>query len=65
MVEALERLMEGRTSLVIAHRLSTVRQADRVAVIEGGAVIEVGRHDELIARDGHYRRLVERQFATA
>ncbi|HUS65130.1 MAG TPA: ABC transporter transmembrane domain-containing protein [Kofleriaceae bacterium] len=62
-VEALERLMEGRTSLVIAHRLSTVRQADRVAVIEGGAVIELGGHEELLARGGHYRRLVERQFA--
>ena len=62
-VEALERLMEGRTSLVIAHRLSTVRQADRVAVIEAGAVIELGRHEELLAQGGHYRRLVERQFA--
>jgi ATP-binding cassette subfamily B protein len=62
-VEALDRLMQGRTTLVIAHRLSTVRRADRVLVIDGGRVIETGRHDELVARDGLYRRLVERQFA--
>ncbi|MDP2312017.1 MAG: ABC transporter transmembrane domain-containing protein [Pseudomonadota bacterium] len=63
--EALERLMRGRTVLVIAHRLSTVRDADRVVVIEGGKVAEMGTHDELVARDGVYRRLVERQFAVA
>jgi ABC transporter fused permease/ATP-binding protein len=62
-VEALDRLMQGRTTLVIAHRLSTVRSADRVLVIDGGTVIETGHHDELVARDGLYRRLVERQFA--
>ncbi|HKE15520.1 MAG TPA: ABC transporter transmembrane domain-containing protein [Kofleriaceae bacterium] len=62
-VEALDRLMQGRTTLVIAHRLSTVRRADRVLVIDRGNVIETGRHDELVARDGLYRRLVERQFA--
>jgi ATP-binding cassette subfamily B protein len=62
-VEALDRLMEGRTTLVIAHRLSTVRNADRVLVIDGGRVIETGRHDELVAKGGLYRRLVERQFA--
>jgi ABC transporter fused permease/ATP-binding protein len=60
--EALDRLMEGRTTLVIAHRLSTVRDADRVVVLEGGKVVEEGTHDALLARDGLYRRLVERQF---
>jgi ATP-binding cassette subfamily B protein len=63
-VEALDRLMEGRTTLVIAHRLSTVRGADRVLVIDGGRVLEAGRHEDLVAQDGPYRRLVERQFAT-
>lgn len=63
--EALERLMVGRTVLVIAHRLSTVRDADRVVVVEGGRVVEAGTHDDLVARDGAYRRLVERQFAVA
>ncbi len=61
--EALERLMEGRTTLIIAHRLSTVRRADRVVVLEHGRVAESGSHDALVASDGLYRRLVERQFA--
>ncbi len=60
--EALDRLMQGRTTLVIAHRLSTVRDADRVVVLEGGRVVEQGSHDALLARNGLYRRLVERQF---
>lgn len=60
--EALERLMVGRTVLVIAHRLSTVRDADTVAVVDGGTVVEAGRHEELVAHDGPYRKLVERQF---
>lgn len=63
--EALERLMRGRTTLVIAHRLSTVRDADRVVVLDAGRVVEAGTHDELVAREGLYRRLVERQFAEA
>jgi ATP-binding cassette subfamily B protein len=63
--EALDRLMHGRTVLVIAHRLSTVKDADRVVVIEHGSVAESGSHEELVARDGVYRRLVERQFAVA
>ncbi len=62
--EALERLMVGRTTLIIAHRLSTVRDADRVCVIDAGTVAEEGTHDSLLQRDGLYRRLVERQFAT-
>jgi ATP-binding cassette subfamily B protein len=61
--EALDRLMQGRTTLVIAHRLSTVKGADRVVVLEGGSVIQAGTHAVLAAEDGLYRRLVERQFA--
>ncbi|MFM8319957.1 MAG: thiol reductant ABC exporter subunit CydD [Chloroflexota bacterium] len=55
----LERLRQGRTLLVIAHRLETVRQADQIVVIDGGQVIEQGTHAELLARDGAYCRLVE------
>ncbi|MCB9672229.1 MAG: ATP-binding cassette domain-containing protein [Alphaproteobacteria bacterium] len=62
--EALDRLMEGRTTLIIAHRLSTVRDADEVVVLEGGRVVERGSHDELVTKAGLYRRLVERQFAS-
>jgi ABC transporter fused permease/ATP-binding protein len=64
--EALEHLQAGRTTLVIAHRLSTVRDADRVVVMEAGEVRQVGSHDALMAEQGSlYRRLVERQFASA
>jgi ATP-binding cassette subfamily B protein len=58
--EALDRLAEGRTTLVIAHRLSTVREADQIAVLESGEVVEVGTHDELIARGGRYAAMVAR-----
>jgi ATP-binding cassette subfamily B protein len=63
--EALERLMAGRSTLVIAHRLSTVRNAHRVVVLDGGRAVETGSHDELMAKGGLYRRLVERQFSEA
>jgi len=60
--EALEKLMKGRTSFIIAHRLYTVEKVDRVAVMDEGHIVEVGPHRELIARDGLYRRLYEIQF---
>jgi ATP-binding cassette, subfamily B, bacterial len=63
--EALLSLMKGRTSIVIAHRLSTVRNADLIAVIDEGQVREAGKHDELIAFSGMYRSLYETQFKTA
>ncbi|WP_242354736.1 ABC transporter ATP-binding protein [Anaeromyxobacter sp. SG64] len=60
--DALARLMTGRTTVIIAHRLSTVASADRVVVIEGGLIVESGPHRELVARGGLYQRLVERQL---
>ena len=62
MKDALARLMKGRTTLIIAHRLSTVASANRVVVIDGGRVVEAGPHADLVARDGLYRRLVDRQL---
>jgi len=58
----LEQAMAGRTVLVIAHRLSTVQQADRILVLEGGRIVEQGNHQQLMARGGRYRQLCERQF---
>ena len=60
--KALERIMEGRTILVIAHRLSTVRNAHEILVMQGGQVVERGKHNELIEMDGVYKRLVRQQM---
>ncbi len=63
--DALERLMRGRTSLVIAHRLSTVVGADRIVVLQDGRIVQIGRHEQLVATDGLYRTLFETQFRKA
>ena len=61
---ALANLMRGRTVFVIAHRLSTVRRASRIAVIEGGQITEIGTHEELMQKSGTYQRLYNLQFST-
>jgi len=60
--KAVEYLMQGRTTLVIAHRLSTIRKADRIVVIAGGQIVEEGTHEELLEKDGEYRKLYLLQF---
>jgi len=60
--DALARLLAGRTAIVIAHRLSTIRNADLICVVNDGCIVERGRHEELLAQDGMYRQLYERQF---
>jgi ATP-binding cassette subfamily B protein len=64
-LDALDRLMKGRTTFVIAHRLSTVRRADLILVVDGGRILERGRHEELLALGGRYRELHELQEARA
>ena len=63
--DALDGVMANRTSLVIAHRLSTVLNADRIIVVDGGRVVESGTHTELLAGDALYARLFETQFRNA
>jgi ATP-binding cassette, subfamily B, bacterial MsbA len=61
----LQTLMANRTVIVIAHRLSTVRRADRIVVLDRGRITETGRHDELVQQGGLYQRLYELQFVTS
>ncbi|MGD8973806.1 MAG: ATP-binding cassette domain-containing protein, partial [Desulfobacterales bacterium] len=63
--QALERVLKGRTSLVIAHRLSTVRNADKIIVLDQGRIVESGKHEELLQRDGLYSQLYQRQMQIA
>jgi ATP-binding cassette subfamily B protein len=64
-IEAIENAMRGRTTLIIANRVSTLRRADRILVLENGRIVQMGTHDELIGVAGAYRRTAELQFATA
>ena len=61
----MNHLMEGRTSFVIAHRLSTIRDADLILVMKDGDIIEQGRHEELLAKNGFYAELYNSQFVDA
>jgi ATP-binding cassette subfamily B protein len=60
--KALDNLVQGRTTIAIAHRLSTLRKADRLVVLDRGQVVEVGNHDALMAREGAYFRLYQAQL---
>ncbi len=60
--EALSTLLQGRTSFIVAHRLSTIRHADKIVVLDHGVIVEQGTHEHLMSRPGHYRNLVEAQY---
>jgi len=62
LLEALERLMKGRTTFIIAHRLSTIRKADQILVVDNGQIVETGKHEDLVAKNGLYALLYEIQF---
>jgi ABC-type multidrug transport system fused ATPase/permease subunit len=63
--QALDEVLKGRTALVIAHRLSTIRNADKIIALEGGRIIEIGDHHELLSRGGLYSQLYRRQIELA
>jgi subfamily B ATP-binding cassette protein MsbA len=60
--DGLRQLRRGRTTFVIAHRLSTIRSADQILVLEGGEIVERGTHDELLAAEGRYKHLYDKQY---